>query len=77
MDYEHTQTGPLTAMVLVFFLFILIVTMAAGDDGGRSALIVGAAMAPIIAIVFAFSRLTVTVDPGHVAARSPGAGLAG
>jgi len=68
MDYEHIQTGPLAAIVSVFFVATFAFTAAAGE--GTGALIaLGATSLAIAGVVWGFSRLRVTVDATGVTVR--------
>ncbi len=67
MTYQHTQAGPLVLLCTAFFALIAIVMFANGGVGAATWLTV-AFMVAILAIVAAFNKLTITVDPAHVKA---------
>ncbi len=67
MEYQHTQTGYLGFIVLLWMVFIggLVVTLA-GDEQGEAALAMGVSSVVILIVVFWFNRLKVRVNGERV-----------
>lgn len=69
MDYEHTQTGLLAIIVTVFFAAVFALTAVLDGDEPAVLVTMGAATVAILAVVWAFNRLRVTVDATRVTVR--------
>jgi hypothetical protein len=69
MDYDHTQRGPLAVIVTLFFLIVFALTVAFGGESAAVVTAMGALLMGILAVVWAFSSLRVTVDADRVTVR--------
>jgi hypothetical protein len=70
MDYRHTQTGYLAALVIAWFVIVGLATFLLGGDEATAALAITAVVFVVLAaVVVWFNRLTVIVDRESVQAR--------
>ena len=68
MDYRRTQWGYFAIWTVAILVPVVVVTLVAGDDEPWADVLIVLLVVLITALVFWFSRLTVTVRGGVVAA---------
>ena len=64
MDYRHTQWGYFAIWTVAILVPVVVVTLVAGDDEPWADVLIVLLVLLITALVFWFSRLTVTVRGG-------------